>query len=209
MKTKTTFYKDAIKLSDELLVYRRADVSHDRFYARIKIQGMRKYKVIALSTEAVEQAKSEALTRYAETKFAIKNEIAIFRRTFDQVAKEFLEKEKSKSGLSGSGGTTKHRYRVLENHYRVNLSKYVGKKHVNEIGTEDWMDYAAWRQQHGKGRSGGLVSKATIRSEMACLRSIINFAALRGYVSEAKIKNAFSGRYMVSNERRDAFTRTE
>lgn len=209
MKTKTTFYEDSIKLSDELLIYRRADVSHDRFYARIAIPGTRKYKVIALSTEAVEQAKSEALTRYAETKFAIKNEIAIFRKSFDQVAKEFLEKEKARSGLSGNGGTTKHRYRVLENHYRVNLSKYVGKKHVNEISAEDWINYAAWRQQHGKGRSGGLVSKATIRSEMACLRSIMNFAALRGYVSESKIKNAFSGRYMVSNEKRDAFTRTE
>lgn len=192
-----------------LVVYRRSDVLHERFYARIALEKKRKYKVVALGSAGMEAAIQEATKKYVETQFAVKNELVIFRRSFAQVAKEYLDTEKDRTGLSGKGGISFHRWRVMDNQTKNQLSRYIGAKHISQIGRDHWIGYAAWRQKNGKGRDGGRVSGATIRSEMTTLRAIMKFAALKGYVSELKTKDAFHGRYLVAHERRDAFTRTE
>jgi integrase len=194
---------------DGLLLYRRADVQHDRFYARISLPRRRKYKVVALNAGSLALATQEATKRFYEAQYALENNMALFQRSFAQVAKEYLDAEKIRSGLSGKGGITLHRWRVMDNHVKVQLSRYVGKKHISQIGQKEWAGYAVWRQKNGKGRDGGLVSSGTIRAEMTTLRAIMRFAALHGYISEIKMRDAFSGKYLAENEKRDAFTRDE
>lgn len=206
---KTRFYNDARTVMPGLMLYRRNDVQHQNFYARISLHGQRKYKVVSLGTESFDLARDKATKRFYEVQYALEHNMSLFKRTFAQVAKEYLEREKARTGLSGKGGITLHRWRVMDNHVSVNLSRYVGKKNINSIGHDDWSGYASWRQLNGHGRGGGQVSTSTVRAEMTTLRSIMKFAALKGYIKDSHLRDNFSGRYLAQQESRDAFTRTE
>src|SRR5271170_2760728 len=112
------FYRDPHQVMDGLLIYRRADVQHDRFHARITLPGQRKYKVVALKAQSVELATQEALPHFYGAQQDLKYNRPLFKRTFEQVAKEFLDREKARTGLSGKGGITFHRWRVMDNHVK-------------------------------------------------------------------------------------------
>jgi integrase len=66
--------------------------------------------------------------------------------------------------------------------------------------------FPAWRQKNGEGRSGGRVSDATIRSEMATFRAIMSFAAGKKYIRDSQV---FERRLPLSKARREEFSPPE
>jgi integrase len=209
MAQRTRFYVDRVNVMEGLMLFRRGDLKAGSIYARVSLKGLGRYKYVALHSKNYADAQNEAIEHYFSIKRDLQQNRNVFQRTFAQVAREFLEQEHRRTNLSGMGGITFHRWRVMDNHVKVHLLRYVGTKSVHVVGQEHWKNYIVWRQQRGRGRSGGTVSSATIRAEMTTFRSIMHFAALRKYVSYVDVQNAFSGRYLANYERREAFTLTE
>ncbi len=197
------FLRDHEKLKDGLVIYRRADVQHRRWYCSIKLPGSDRYKKIALKTEDVNQAREKAFDHDAEIRFRVKHDVPIFDKKFRQVAEEYSEFQKARSAV---GEITFHRWRVMDSHIRSQLNEYVGDQQITHIGQDKWTSYPVWRHETGTGRSGGRVSNGTIRDEMATFRAIMRFAASRKYIREDQV---FRGRLPISRAQRDEFTPTE
>ena len=67
------FMIDPQHLKDGLVIYRRADKQHRRWYCRIKLPEADRYKRIALKTEDINQAREEAFDHDAEIRFRLKH----------------------------------------------------------------------------------------------------------------------------------------
>ena len=89
---------------------------------------------------------------------------------------------------------------------RTQLNKYVGTVQINLIGEDRWKGYPVWRQKTGKGRSGGKVSDATVRSEMGTFRAIMAFAASKKYIPESHV---FKSKLPIAKVSREEFTAQE
>src|ERR1700749_3794923 len=197
------FLTDVQELKPGLILFRRSDVAHRKWYCRIKLPKEDRYKTISLKTTDLNDARDKAFDQDAEIRFRIKHEVPVFNRSFSQVAKEFLEFQKARME---AGEITKHRWRVLDSHIKSQLDPYVGTAQITLIGEDRWKSYPAHRQQTGKGRSGGAVSDGTIRDEMATFRSIMGFAASKRYIRESQV---FKGKLPLSKVRREEFTPQE
>jgi integrase len=198
-----SFMNDVEYIKDEVVIFRRTDVKHRRWYCRIRIDDVKKYKTISLKTDDVTTARNKALDAYAEIRFKISHELPVFDKSFNQVAREFLEIEKERSE---AGQISIHRWKVMEGHIRVQISKYLGNTQITQIGEDRWLNYSPWRIKTGKGRSGGRVSDGTIRDEMTTFRSVIKFAARKKYIRDSQV---FRGKLPVSQVKREEFTATE
>lgn len=197
------FLIDLHELKAGLVIFRRADVKHRRWYCRIKIPREDRYKTIALKTTNLEEATEKAFDHDADLRFRIKHEVPVFNKPFSQVAKEFIDFQKQRSE---AGEISFHRWRVLDSHVRSQLNNYVGSTQISLIGEDRWKAYASWRRKTGKGRSGGEVSAGTIRDEMATFRSIMAFAASKQYIRESQV---FRGRLPLDKARREEFAPEE
>jgi integrase len=197
------FLKDLQELKSGLEIFRRPDVKHHDWYCRLYLKGTRRYKIVALKTPNIDTAKERAFDQDADLRFRFKHEVPIFNRPFSQVAKDFVDLTRQRWE---AGEITRHRYRVIESHVRVQLNRYLGSTQINLIGPDRWTEYPVWRQANGKGRSGGRVSPGTIRDEMATLRSVMVYAAGKNYIKESQI---FKGKLPLSKQRREEFTPAE
>lgn len=197
------FMRDTQVLKPGLVIFRRADVAHDNWYCRIRLPDADKYKTVRLGTAHIDEAMDKAFDIDAETRFRIKHEMPVFDRKFSDVAAEYSAHEKARSE---AGEITRHRWRVLESHVKTQLNRYVGNDQVTLVTEERWKKYPTWRRNNGKGRSGGLVSEATIRSEMTTFRSIMRFAAMRSYIRDSQV---IKGALPLSKVQRDEFTPEE
>ena len=177
-----SFILDSQELKPGLIIFRRGDVDHRRWYCRLKVPREDRYKTISLKTNDAHEAKDKAYDQDAELRFKVKHEMPVFSRTFAQVAEEYANKEKDRSEV---GHITHHRWRVQDSHIRTQLNNYIGKSQISLLGQDRWADYPIWRQKNGKGRSGGRVSDGTIRSAMATLKSIMAYAASKHYIRES------------------------
>ena len=186
------FMQDTEELKPGLVMFRRADVKHRRWYCRVKLPDQRRYKTIALKTEDAREAREKAFDHDAEIRFRVKHDVPIFDKKFRQVAEEFSEFQKARSAV---GEITFHRWRVMDSHIRSQLNPYVGDLQITHIGQDKWKSYPVWRQETGEGRSGGRVSNGTIRDEMATFRAIMRFAASKKYIREDQV---FQGRLPVA-----------
>lgn len=166
------FLLDAQELKNGLVLFRRSDVAHRRWYCRIKLPKEDRYKTVSLKTADLETARERAFEQDAELRTMLKHDVPIFNKSFAQVAKEFLDFQKARSE---AGEITRHRWRVLDSHIRSQLEPYVGTVQITLIGEDRWKSYPSHRQKTGKGRSGGAVSDGTIRDEMASRRSTYCF----------------------------------
>ncbi len=81
--------------------------------------------------------------------------------------------------------------RAIESHIKTQLNRYLGNLQVTQIGEDRWKSYPTWRRKNGKGRSGGQVSAATIRTELATFRSVMIYAAGKRYIPSSQL---FRGR---------------
>jgi integrase len=197
------FLLDTQELKPGLILFRRSDVAHSRWYCRIKLPNEDRYKTVSLKTADIDAAKDRAFDQDAEIRYRIKLEVPVFNKPFAQVTKEFLEFQKARAE---AGEITKHRWRVLDSHIRSQLVPYVGSAQITLIGEDRWKSYPAHRQKTGKGRSGGAVSDGTIRDEMATFRAVMGFAASKRYIRESQV---FKGKLPLSKVRREEFTLEE
>ncbi len=198
-----TFMIDMEELKSGLVIFRRSDVEHDNWYCRIKLPRQRRYKHVSLKTPNVSEARNLAFDQDAELRFKIKHELPIFNRTFSDVGKEFSDYHKKRFE---AGQITRHAWRVVTSHLKTQLNPYVGKTQITAIGQGKWDDYPMRRYTTGKGRSGGRVSDATVRSEMGTFRAVMNFAASKGYIRDSQV---FKGKLPVSKASREEFTPEE
>lgn len=196
------FLLDAQELKPGLIIFRRADVKHQRWYCRIKLPKADRYKTVSLGTADIDAARERAFDQDADLRFRIKHEVPIFNRPFSQIAKDYvdLQKERVEAGQIGH-----HRWTVVDSVVRVQLNRYVGSIQINMVGQDRWLAYPLWRQKNGKGRNGR-VSDATIRYEMAIFRSIMAFAATKKYIPDSHI---FKGKLPLAKVRREEFTPEE
>jgi integrase len=197
------FVLDSEELKPGLVIFRRGDVSHRRWYCRIRLPDADRYKTVSLKTTDAESARERAYDHDADVRFRVKHEVPVFNRPFSQIAQDFSDFQKARAG---AGEISMHRWRVLDSHIRTQLNRYVGSMQINLIGEDKWKAYALWRQENGKGRSGGRVSPGTIRDEMATFRSIMAYAATKKYISERQV---FKGKLPLSKVRREEFTPDE
>lgn len=197
------FMTDVEELKDGLVIFRRADVKHRRWYCRLRVPDSKRYKTVALKTTSVEEAREKAFDEDAEVRFRAKHELPIFEKTFDYVAQEFVAFQKERSE---AGEVTSHRWRVMKSHIKAQLTPYVGAVQINQVGEDRWKGYASWRWKTGKGRSGDRVSVGTIRDEMATFRAIMRFAASKRYIRESQV---FRGKLPVGKAQREEFTPRE
>lgn len=198
-----TFIIDQQELKPGLILFRRGDVQHERWYCRMKITGEDRYKTVSLKTTDLREARDKAYDLDAELRFKIKHELPVFNRLFSQVAKEYLDQQKERAEV---GQITLHRWRVLDSHVRSQLNPYIGSHQITLIGPDRWKDYPIWRQKHGQGREGQKVSEGTIRAEMATLKAIMAYAAHKQYIRESQV---FKGKLPLSKVRREEFTPQE
>jgi hypothetical protein len=198
-----TFMTDTTELKSGLVLFRRNDVQHDNWYCRIKIPNEDRYKTVSLKTRNLEAAKDKAFDQDAELRFKIKHELPIFNRSFSEVAKEYSAFHKKRS-LAGQ--ITHHAWRVGDSHIKTQLNRYVGNTQITLIGQDKWDDYPTWRVANGKGRSGGRVSDATIRSEMGTFRGVMLFAASKNFIKDSQV---FRGKLPISKVSREEFTPEE
>lgn len=198
-----SFMIDTQELKPGLVVFRRADVKHKRWYCRIKLPNSPQYKTIALKTADANEARDKAYDQDADLRFRIKHEVPVFDRKFSEIAKQFSAFQKERSEI---GAITHHRWRVMDSHIRTQLNPYVGNIQVTQLGQDRWTAYPVWRHKNGKGRSGGRVSDGTIRDEMTTLRSVMRYAASKKYIRDSQV---FTGKLPVGHARREEFTPEE
>ncbi|TWB34314.1 tyrosine-type recombinase/integrase [Nitrospirillum pindoramense] len=197
------FMADTQELKPGLVIFRRTDVQHRNWYCRVKLPNEDRYKTISLKTEDIAVAKDKAFDEDADLRFRVKHAIPVFSKTFAQVAQDFVDFQKLRSE---AGEITHHRWRVMDSHVRSQLNRFVGTIQITQIGEDRWKAYPFWRQQNGKGRSGGKVSDGTIRDEMATFRSIMAYAASKHFIRENQV---FKGRLPLSKVSREEFTPDE
>jgi len=198
-----TFMTDTQELKDGLVIFRRTDVKHRNWYCRMKLPKVHQYKTVCLNTSDINQARNSAFDHDVELRFKVKHELPVFNRLFSQVAQEFLDFQKERSD---AGQITFHHWRVMDSHVRSQLNRYVGSTQITLLGQDRWEKYPIWRQKNGEGRSGGLVSDGTIRSEMTTFRAIMVFAANKQYIRESQV---FRGKLTISKAQREEFTPQE
>lgn len=198
-----SFLIDVEELKPGLIIFRRGDVQHRNWYCRVKLPSEDRYKTISLKTADKSEAKAKAYDEDAELRFRLKHGVPIFNKTFAEVAAEYSVHQKRRSE---AGQITHHRWRVLDSHIRSQLNPYVGTCQISLIGQDKWTEYAIWRHQNGKGRSGGAVSGGTIRDEMTTFRSIIKYAAAKRMIPQSHV---FVEQLPVAKEARDEFTPEE
>jgi integrase len=197
------FVVDAEELKSGLVIFRRADVRHKNWYCRMKLPSVHRYKTICLKTSDIAVAREQAFEQEMDLRFRLKHEVPVFNRPFSQVAEDFANFQRQRSD---AGEITFHRWRVLDSHIRTQLNRYVGTIQINLIGEDRWKSYPMWRQNNGKGRSGGRVSHGTIRDEMATFRAVMRYAASKRYITDSQV---FKGKLPLAKVHREEFTPQE
>lgn len=197
------FIAEQEELKAGLIIFRRTDVQHSNWYCRIKLPKEDRYKTVSLKTASQSEARDKAFDQDAEIRFRLKHEIPVFEKPFSDVAAEFAEFQKQRSA---AGEITHHCWRVMESHIRTQINRYVGNEQIIHVGEDRWTGYPSWRQANGKGRAGGRVSDATIRSEMGTFRAIMGFAARKKYIRDSQV---FQAQLPKSKARREEFTPPE
>jgi integrase len=196
------FLVDTQELKPGLIIFRRGDVGHDKWYCRIKIPDEDRYKTISLKTSDINVAKEKAFDFDADVRFRIKHDVPIFNRPFSQIAQEYIDLQKDRAE---AGQVSQRRWENVESIVRAQLNRYVGAIQISLIGQDRWDGYPIWRHKNGVGINGR-VSDATIQTEMKTFRSILMYAAQKKYITRDQLINC---RVPQSKARREEFTPEE
>lgn len=221
------FLVDTQELKSGLVIFRRADVKHRRWYCRVKLPDADRYKTVSLKTSDIDAARERAFQEDADIRFRIKHDVPIFDRPFSEVAKEYVASQKERAE---TGEIAMERVKNIESAI-VTLNRYLGAIQISAIGQDRWKDYPRWRRNQARrikpkklsklrkadappqkdppveeSKKDWRVSDWTIRAEMSVLRAIMSFAAGKRYIGEAQV---FRGKLQSADERREEFTREE
>lgn len=199
---KKPFLIDAQELKPGLILFRRGDVAHRRWYCRVRLPKADRYKVVSLKTSDIETAKERAYDEDAEIRFKLKHEVPVFNRTFSQVAKTFSDLQLDRVE---AGQISRHRWVVVDSVIRTALEPYVGSTQITLVSQEHWSGYPLWRKKNGRGVHGR-ISDATIRNEMSIFRSVMVYAQGKKLVPESL---KFGGKLPLAKVQREEFTAEE
>lgn len=237
------FLLEPQELKTGLIIFRRADVKHRKWYCRIKVPESDRYKTVCLKTTDIDAAKERAFDEEADVRFSIKHSVPVFQRPFSGVAKDFVAEQKVRAEV---GEITPNRLGTIDSAIHCQLNPYVGSVQINHIGQDRWAGYPMWRRLDARKRKAvederqanlqeaearkdkrtiarlkaeaprdrngqvrlptGVVSDATIRTEMSIFRSIMAYAATKKFIAESQV---FKGKLPLAKVRREAFTPEE
>ena len=197
------FITDKEQVKAGLIIFRRGDVGHNRYYCRIRIQNEDRYKTISLKTSDRHTALDEALEHYANIRIMVKHELPVFNRSFSHVAEEYANMQQRRAN---AGEVSQARAMNVKNKVNGPLNAYVGTTQIHLVSQDRWSEYPLWRRENGVGRRNGKISDSTIRIEMSIFAAIMNFAISKRYVP-AHLR--FEGMPKLKSARRDEFTLEE
>jgi integrase len=141
------FLIDTQELKPGLVIFRRADVKHRKWYCRVKLPNEDRYKTVSLKTADVDAAKERAFDQDADVRFRIKHDVPVFNHPFSKVAKDYVEFQKQRVEARQ---IALHRVRVVESVIRAQLNPYIGPTQITLIGKDRWAGYP----HGGRGRGG-------------------------------------------------------
>ncbi len=128
------FLTDAQELKPGLIIFRRADVKHQKWYCRIKVPKTDRYKTVSLKTTDIDAARERAFDHDADVRFRIKHEVPIFNRPFSQIAKDYVDLQKERAE---AGQIAPARWKNVDSIVRVHLNPYVGSLQINLVGQDN------------------------------------------------------------------------
>jgi integrase len=198
------FVTDKQELKPGLVIFRRSDVQHRRWYCRVKLPKEDRYKTFSLKTEREDIARDKAFDHDADVRFRLKHDVPIFNRQFSAVAKEYmaLQELRAQRGEISEGRPARLRW-VVEGP----LQAYVGSTQIHLIGKETWENYPSWRRQNGVGRyRDKRISDSSIDTEMSILHAVMGFAVAKRYVPASL---SFNKKPKLKIMRRDEFNLEE
>lgn len=196
------FLVDPQELKSGLIIFRRADVKHKNWYARIRVPKTERYKVVSLKTSDINEAKEKAFDLDADIRFRVKHEVPVFEKSFEDVSKEYSDFVKSRAEAEQ---ITLARWKVVDSHIRLHLNHYVGNIQIAHVTEEKWNSYPFWRKKNGRSLDGK-ARDGSIKQEMTTFRAIMRYAADKGYVRERQIPK---GKMVTDKGRREEFTPQE
>ncbi len=206
------FLVDVEELKPGLIIFRRGDVQHRRWYCRIKVPDDKsqpdskryrdRYKTVSLKTIDINTARTQAWEHESDVRHRIKFGVPVFNRPFSEVAAEYVAHLQTKAN---NGKITPRRVKVVASIINAQLNPYVGSTQIHLIGEEKWENYPTHRRESGTGRYGR-VSDATISMELGVFRSVMAYAIRRKYRAAT---DTFETRIELDKERRDEFTPEE
>lgn len=174
------FVTDKQELKPGLVIFRRSDVQHRRWYCRIKLPKEDRYKTFSLKTEREDLARDKAFDHDADVRFRLKHDVPVFNRPFSSIAKDYLAAQDARAQR---GEISKDRPRKLRAVIDGPLQAYVGSTQIHLVGQETWDNYPSWRRENGVGRyRDKRISDATIRTEMSYFIAVMNFAVAKRFV---------------------------
>jgi len=218
---------DVQELKTGLIIFRRADVKHRKWYCRVRIPKEDRYKTISLKTADINEARDRAFDHDADIRFRVKHEVPIFEKCFAEVAKEYSDFQKD---VAKSGQITMNRWKIVDSYIRLHLIPCMGNMQIAHVGEDKWKAYPLWRKQNNaekkpKKRPGikpvkeGVAIQqpddnapsteakdGTIRQEMMTFRAIMNYAADKQYIRERQVPK---GKLPSDKARREEFTPQE
>ncbi|MGI0135070.1 MAG: tyrosine-type recombinase/integrase, partial [Candidatus Micrarchaeaceae archaeon] len=190
------FLIDTEVLKKGLVIFRRADVQHKNWYCRVKVPQEDRYKVISLKTADINDAKEKAFNHDADIRFRVQHNVPIFDKSFEDVAKEYSEFNKS---TARAGRITMTRWKIVDSYIRLHLVPDMGNIQIAHVGDDKWRNYPLMRKEQG-------ASDGTVRQEMIIFRAIMTYAASKGYIQERQVPK---GRIPADKARREEFTPKE
>nr|WP_313040753.1 site-specific integrase [Brevundimonas diminuta] len=143
------FLLDPQELKTGLIIFRRGDVKHRKWYCRIKLPEADRYKITCLKTTDIDAARERAFDEDADLRFRIKHDVPIFNRPFSAVAKDFLADQKVRMEV---GEITWQRLETIDSAIHCQLNPYVGAIQVNLLGQDRWTGYPVWRRLDARRR---------------------------------------------------------
>lgn len=198
------FVTDKQELKPGLVIFRRTDVQHRKWYCRVKLPKEDRYKTISLKTESADIAREKAFDYDADVRFRLKHDVPVFNRSFSVVAKEYLAAQEIRAAR---GEISKDRPRKLRTVIDGPMQAYIGSTQVHLIGQETWENYPGWRRENGVGRyRDKRISDSTIRFEMSVLAAVVSFAVTKRYMTASQ---TFEKKPKLKTMRRDEFTLEE
>lgn len=155
MGARMAFVTEKEELQAGLIIFRRGDVDHRRWYCRIKLPKADRYKTISLKTSDKDEARKQALQQNARVEIKLEANIAVFNRSFSQVAKEYAALQDDRLA---NREISEKRADLVRDTINNQLNRYIGTTQVHLIGPERWTGYPAWRRRSGQGRIARLGS---------------------------------------------------
>lgn len=174
---------------------------------RICVKGKKDVR-LSTGTTDVEEAKKVCLTKLAEINYRIANNYTIHKKSFDEVAKDFLKDAKKMVDNNALKPTTCKFYEQTITNYLLPYFANLQKMQIENVNRVTISQFQKWRIENGKSFADGnkcKPSSATLNKEEGVLSKILDFAVDAGYIDiKAPIKKT-----KVKSKRHPAFTKVE